>query len=215
MQRRLPALLAALTIAMSQSGCLYDSPLTSAPSTNIDTRLLGVFEFDENYDERSSRKRGEEAGEEEAREEKRKVMRVAILPLDEDHYRILYRDLSKKPLRTLEFRGWISRVDEDYYLTLEDTTEGSPTFGKYAWVKFGWRWPGDFYVSTPDIAGFENVTPYEMRKAVRLKRNGGTLFPFASTYWRKLDRIWWDWRGKTPPQDEIPKAFETGESNYP
>jgi hypothetical protein len=194
------ALAAGAALLLGLGGCLTDSPLTSSASTNIDTRLLGVFE----YDSGGGRKKdgGDEASEKE-------ILRVAVLPRSEDEYLIYYRDESKKPVETLEFIGWISRVDENYYLAIKDVTGGSSTFGKFSFMKFTWRWPGNIILHAPDQAGLEHASSFQLRKAVRQKLRDDTLFPYEGTYWNKIARVWWDPKAENPATT-IPKEFYTG-----
>ncbi len=201
-----PALAFALLIAaaLALTGCLYDTPITAAASTNIDTRLLGVFE----YQERVKRSEVEVAADE---EEKPKIIhRVAILPRDEDTYWIYYRNFSVSPAKVLRFIGWISRVDGDHYLSLQDDTADSKTLGKFAFAKFVWSFPGNFTISAPNMQGVENATtPREMRDALRARLADDTLFPYEATPWDKIARVYWD-REAESPTAEIPKEFEDG-----
>ncbi len=184
-------------------GCLTDSPLTQDASTNIDTRLLGVFEHDgSSGDSRRARGEAEDS-------DKKELLRVAVLPRNENEYLIYYRDESKKPIETLQFVGWISRVDQKYYLTLEDVTEGSSTLGKFSFMKFTWRWPGNIILHAPDQAGLEGATSFQLRQAVREKLKDGTLFPYEGTYWTRIARVWWDPKAENPATT-IPKEFYTG-----
>jgi hypothetical protein len=150
-----------LLAALALGGCLYEQPLTSTPSTDLDSRLLGVFQFSE-----KGRKKKERGAAD--RDEPDDVQRMAVLPYSEGKYLIYYRDYGKTPVETLTFIGWISRVDESYYLTFRDETEGSKTQGRYGFLKFEWKWPGNFTLYSPDMTGFENaLTPFAMRKALR------------------------------------------------
>ncbi len=197
----------AATALVSLSGCLTDFPLTSTASTNIDTRLLGVFE----YDQKPNRRRGEAL----ADDEKKVTQRVAVLPRNGDEYLVYHRDFDKKPARTTVFVGWISRVDNDYYLTLEDVTDDSPTRGKFTFLRYEWRWPGNFIVYAPDLKELENVSSYEMRQAVRARLKDDTMFPFEGTYWTKIARVWWDPEAENPAAT-IPPEFEKGtKRNFP
>lgn len=199
-------LLAALLVC-GLSGCLFEAPLTRHPSTNIDTRFLGVFEFNEKAPRREAAS-SEETGP--------KVHRVAIVRRSEGTYWIYYRNYSEKPVKTWRFIGWISRVDKAYYLTLQDDTEGSPTRGRYGFLKCDWKWPSTFVVYTPDMPGFENEkSSFKMRQAVRVKLKDNTLFPYEPTTWERIARTWWD-RKATDPMSEIPKEFEDGtKRNFP
>jgi len=203
-RRPLAYLLLAL-LPLGLGGCLFDNPLTGWSSTNIDTRLLGVFEFKEGVkkDKRAPKKTGDD-------DEDSIIHRVAVLPQDANRYVIYYRDFSKKPAKVWKFVGWISRVDERYYLTFRDETEGSETYGKYGFVGFSWVFPGNIQMYSPDMKDVDPASsPYRLRVALRKKLKAGTLFPYEPTWWKKIARAWWDPLLKTG-QTEIPPEFETG-----
>jgi hypothetical protein len=192
-----PIFLALLPLGLG--GCLFENPLTGWSSTDIDSRLLGVFEFKQGVRNERDRGDGESI-----------IHRVAVLPQDANRYTIYYRDFSKKPAKTWKFIGWISRVDSRYYLTFRDETEGSETFGKYGFVGFSWEFPGNFLVFTPDMKDAATAaSPYRLRATLRQKLKAGALFPYEPTWWRKIARVWWNPLLKTG-QTEIPPEFEKG-----
>jgi hypothetical protein len=204
-------LLAALPLGLG--GCLFDHPLTEVSSTNIDTRLLGVFEFKEGTKNRKeaaavAKKRGARSEDNEV-----EIHRVAILPFSDSRYVIYYRDFSKKPAQTSKFIGWISRVDSSYYLTFRDETPGSPTFGKYGFFKFEWEYPGNFLLYAPDMKDLEHASSYQMRVGVRKRLKAGVLFPYEATYWQKIARVWGtpkDFNLRVGEPDALPPEFENG-----
>ncbi len=193
----LTSLLLAL-LPLGLGGCLFNQPLTAptnVTSPNLDSRLAGVFEY---------REAGKKPG------EPPKIHRAAILPVGPNHYVIYYRDFSKKPARTLKFKGWISRVDTREYLSIEDQTAGSPTFGKFAFARFQWEFPGNFILGAPNVPDAADAkNPYRVRRALRAQLKAGSAFPFTPTYWKKIARVWWN------PKDaeaglNIPPEFEKG-----
>jgi hypothetical protein len=204
MRPRTPlALLLLVLLSLGMGGCLFDHPLTEMSSTNIDTRLLGVFEFSEVKPAKTP------AGQLE-NENHPIIHRVAVLPLDNSRYIIYYRDFSKKPAQVLKYIGWISRVDNSYYLTFLDQTEGSGTFGKYGFFYFQWLFPGDFRLFAPNLKDVDTASSsYKLRAAVRKALKAGTLFPYEATAWRKIARIWWDPEGAATGTT-IPPEFEKG-----
>jgi hypothetical protein len=209
MFQRLLALIFLALLPIGLGGCLFDEPLTSPTaltSPNIDTRFLGVFEF------RSAPKpkRGDPAPKPEAKPgDNDEIQRVAVLPLGPNKYVIYHRDFSKKSSKTTKFIGWISRVDSSYYLSFQDVTDGSPTFGKYGFFRYDWEFPGNFLLYAPDMSGSEHENSFGMRRALRAKLKAGTAFPFAATYWKKIARVWWDPAG-AEAGTTIPPEFETG-----
>jgi hypothetical protein len=211
------ALLLLAVLPLGLGGCLFDHPLTEVSSTNLDTRLLGVFEFKEGTknkkDAAAAAKKPGDTTAAAADDDTAAIQRVAVLPLSDSRYVIYYRDFSKKPAQTMKFIGWISRVDSHYYLTFRDETEGSSTFGKYGFFKFEWEFPGNFQLYAPDMKGLEHASSYQMRAGVRKRLKAGVLFPYEATYWRKIARVW------TTPKDfylnisepgALPPEFENG-----
>ncbi len=200
--RRLIALALLLTAILPTTGCLFDAPLTSEASTNIDTRLLGVFEY------REQPPLIENAPPEE--QPPLIIHRVAVIPRSPDTYWIFYRNFGQPSAKTLRFIGWISRVDQDYYLSMQDDTVGLSTFGKFAFVKFDWNFPGNFAISSPNMQGLETVaTPFEMREGVRSRLAEGTLFPYEATPWDKIARVYWDPKAENF-EATLPKEFLEG-----
>lgn len=196
------ALLSLILLCLGMGGCLFDHPLTGVSSTNLDTRLLGVFEFQEN--KAASDKKPDDAA------KKTITHRAAVLPLDNSRYVIYYRDFSKKPAKVLKYIGWISRVDSTYYLTYRDENEGSATYGKYGFFLFLWEYPGDIRILTPDMQGIDPaISSFKLRNEVRKRLKAGTLFPYESTLWNKIARIWWDPKGAASGTS-IPPEFENG-----
>ncbi|MGC1481398.1 MAG: hypothetical protein WA771_12900 [Chthoniobacterales bacterium] len=203
-RRLATAVLLSLT-SVSVSGCLYDVPLTIEASTNIDTRLLGVFEYEETVLPPAD---APPLGPDD--EAEIVIHRAAVIPRGPDTYWIFYRNFGQTPAKTLRFIGWISRVDDVDYLTLMDDTEGSDKIGKFSFVKFDWNFPGNFSISSPNMQGLESgVTPMEMREGVRARLAEGTLFPYQPTPWKKIARVYLD-KNAEDAALTIPKEFELG-----
>ena len=201
------ALLLLALLCLGLGGCLFDHPLTGFSSTNIDTRLLGVFEFKQA--DPNAPKNPPPPDPTKPVEDHSIIHRVAVLPLGANEYIIYYRDFSKKPAKVWRFIGWISRVDSRYYLSFQDDTEGSKTFGKYGFFSFEWEYPGDILLYAPDLKGKEAASSYQLRVAVRKGLKAGNLFPYEATYWKKIARAWWDPAGAREGTS-IPPEFEKG-----
>lgn len=205
------ALLLIALLPLGLGGCLFDHPLTSpenVTSPNLDSRFCGVFEFREAKDKKRSRPVMGDTGS--FKPEEYNLHRLAVLPLSPARYVIYYRDFSKKPARTLKFRGWISRVDNGYYFSFQDETEGATSQGKYGFFRFVWTYPGDFLLYAPDANLFAGArSSYEMRKILRAGLRNDTAFPYEGTYWKKIARIWWD-PAAAETGTSIPAEFEKG-----
>ncbi len=188
--------IAAVVTAIMLSGCLYEFPLTPFPSTNIDTRLLGVFEYNEpviviadGIETTSVR-----------------THRVAIVRQDVSRYTILYKNVTDAPAKVLQFTGWISRVDENYYLSFRDDDPASPTFGKFGFVDYAWTWPSSMVISAPGVDPATFTSSYGLRGVVRQMLRQEALFPFQPTLWERIARVWWDIDSDDPTAN-IPDVF--------
>jgi hypothetical protein len=186
--RRSAAVFAVLLVGLMLGGCLYDAPLSEFPSTNIDTRLLGIFEYNEPVKKTAD---GVEVI-------STRVHRVAVVRQDVNRYTILYRNVTDAPKKILRFTGWISRVDTKYYLTIRDDTDGAPTFGKFGFVRYQWTWPSSIIISAPSISPEEATSPFKLRQAVRAKLKQDALFPFEPILWERVERTWWDVKSDDP-----------------
>lgn len=187
---------ALLTAVLLLSGCLYEFPLTPYPSTNIDTRLLGVFQYNETV-----RAVVNEVEVQTIREHK-----VAIVRQDVSRYTILYKNVTDAPNKVLRFTGWISRVDTNYYLTFRDDDPDSKTFGKFGFVRYDWTWPSSMVITAPSIDPAAVTSSFALRKLVRRSLKDESLFPFESTLWERTARVWWDLKSDDPTAN-IPKEF--------
>lgn len=184
----------ALVASFFMTGCFFDVPLTEISSRNINTRLLGVYQYIE-----TPKEEGGEAI----------THRVAVIPKDENRYRIFYRNESKKPVRVEEWEGWISIVDGTEYLSIKNVTAGSPLFGKYTFLEFKWGYPYRVEIRFPNLDGYVMENSYQMRQAMRAQLKANALFPFAGSGWDGIARIFWD-RTTDDPMVMIPEEFEKG-----
>lgn len=188
---RLAATLAVLALA----GCLYDFPI-SGPSTNIDTRLLGVFEYRQPV---TLVVDGEEIPVEH-------IHRMAVVRQDVDRYTILYKNVATAPDTVLRFTGWISRLGEQYYVTFRDDTPGSATFGKYGFVNYQWAWPHAVILEAPGLDPEAITSSFRLRQIARSMLRNESLFPFQPTRWDRIARVWWDMNSDDPTAN-IPEDF--------
>ncbi len=178
------------------SGCLFEHPLTPYPSTNLDTRLLGVFQYNEAV-------RTQVDGEEVT---SRRVHRIAVVRQDVSRYTILYKNVTDAPKKIHRFTGWISRVDTNYYLTFRDDDASSETFGKFSFVRYTWTWPSSIVFAAPAIEPGSVTSSFGLRQTVRAMLKEDTLFPFEPTSWERTARVWWDINSDDPTAN-IPAEF--------
>lgn len=189
-------LAALLVVSILLSGCLYEHPVTPFPSTNLDTRLLGVFQHNESV-------KTEVDG---VTVQSTRTHRVAIVRKDVNRYIILYKNVTDAPDKVLRFTGWISRVDTNYYLTFQDDDPKSKTFGKFGFVRYDWTWPSSMVIFAPSIDPEAVTTSFALRQLIRKSLKEETLFPFEPTLWERIARVWWDIKSDDPTAN-IPDAF--------
>ena len=92
--------LAWLLLSTLLTGCFFERPLTSGPSKDINSWLLGVWE---------------------GTDSKGRNYRARIVPMTGDRYYVSFRSLGRKkaPRGAWEFEGWISRVSYSRFLSLK------------------------------------------------------------------------------------------------
>lgn len=144
------------------TGCLYDTP-PSGPVKSIDTWLVGQWA---------------------TRDKANHDYTAVVAPASSDHYHLTLRDKSGA---SLEFDGWLSRVDDFSILVFKSLNEG-PTLGKYALYHY------ELLSSAPAPPGGVGATrirlselqldescrtldPYHLRVAIRSALKNGTLLP--------------------------------------
>lgn len=155
------------------TGCLYDNP-PSGPSGSIDTWLVGQWE---------------------AKDKAGRNYKAVMSTPSSDHYHLAF---FRPGAGTLEFDGWISRVDGFSILTLKSLNAG-PTLGKHALYHYELLTP-----STPPPGGIgaprirlselqldescASLNSYDLRKAIRKALKDGTLLaPYDVFTDRKAD----------------------------
>ncbi len=145
--RFLALALALLTFA----GCSYKYPLTSGPSKDINTWLLGIWEH---------------------KDEKGNVYRASVQPLTGDRMTVWFRALGKTPKQTKQWKGeaWISRVGHANFLTIK-CLESADDFPVDAFTFLHYQVLDQNHVATRPLQldGMYEATSFQLRKEVRKK----------------------------------------------
>ena len=142
------------------TGCLYDNP-PSGPSGSVDTWLVGQWE---------------------AKDKAGHHYKTVMSAPSSDHYHLAF---FRPGAGTLEFDGWISRVDGFSILTLKSLNEG-PTLGKHALYHYellspGAPPPGGIGATRIRLSELQldascaSLDSYRLRRAIRQGLKEGTL----------------------------------------
>lgn len=166
----LPALMGALVLL---SGCGFENPLTSSPSKDLNTWLLGVWEHET---------------------EKGESFRTTVTPKTGDRYWVTIQKLAKsgKPARSMSFEAYISRVGRSNFLTLK-CLDGGPEIaeGQYAFVHYQVLDQNGVRIRIPGLEADPSASSYQLRKEIRAKVKAGTLYPDIGSNWRRISEVYW------------------------
>lgn len=172
MRKNLRAL-ALLLCSVLLAGCYFDHPLTSGPSDDINTWLLGVWEHTD---------------------EKGRVFRAGVLPLTGDRYTIWFRALGKRPQDTKEWRfeGWPSRVGNSTFLTLKcETSAGQVPVGAYVFAHVQVLDQLHLITRPLQVDSGPETSSFDLRKEVRSRLKDRSLLPETGASWTRIAEVYW------------------------
>jgi hypothetical protein len=165
--------LALLLLTVLLAGCYFDQPLTSTPSSDINTWLLGVWEY---------------------KDDKGRTYRAAVVPLADDRYTVWFRKLGRKKSETKEwqFEAWPSRVGNSTFLTLRcDQSDGEIPVGSHVFVHTQVLDQVQVIIRPLQIDAGPESTSYEIRQDVRRKLKDRSLLPQQGTTWKRIAEAYW------------------------
>ncbi len=167
-------LCASALLTLLVAGCsYYDNPLTTNPSKDLNTWLLGVWE---------------------ARSEDGDVFRAGVLPLTGDKYTVWVRKLARKKKESKEwqFEGWISRVGDSRFLTLRcDASDGEVPVGAFVFAHYQVIDQLHTITRPLQIDLAQDATSYQLRVEVRRKLKEQTLLPAEGPVWTRISEVYW------------------------
>lgn len=175
---------ALLLFSVLLAGCYFDHPLTTGPSADINTWLLGVWEH---------------------KDEKGKVFRAGVMPLTGDRYTIWFRALGKRPSDTKEWRfeAWHSRVGNSTFLTLKcEKSAGEVPVDAFVFAHAQVLDQTHVIMRPLQIDVGPEATSFELRKEVRAKLKDRALLPELGSTWTRIAEVYWR------PSDEGEGSFQ-------
>jgi len=176
--------LALLLFSVLLAGCYFDHPLTSGPSDDLNTWLLGVWE---------------------SKDDKGRTIRAGVVPLAPDRYTVWYRILGKRPQDTKEWRfeAWPSRVGNSTFLSLKcEKSGGEVPVGAYVFLHYQVLDQLRLITRPLQLDSGPEATSYELRKEVRAKLKERSLLPEMGTVWMRIAEVYWR------PGDEGDGSFQ-------
>ncbi len=182
--------LIALILLAGFSGCSFENPL-SGPNKDLNTWLLGVWEH---------------------KTEKGQVYRATITPKTGDRYWVNIQKLgTKKSLtKVYQFEGWISRVGNSRFLTLQCLeSPGDIAPDSYVFAHYQVLDQHNIRIRIPQIDADPSASSYELRKAVRARLKDNSLYPDKGSDWLRISEVYWSTTDEPQPyqplRDPLPK----------
>lgn len=178
--RAIVRLSAAVIAAVALAGCFFDQPLTSTPSKNINTWLLGVWE--------STGADG-------------RVSRLMVTPIDNSHYAVELELAVKGRIQPqkYQFEAWQSRVGDTVFLTLKSLqSPGDIPAGAFGFVQVQLLNQNAARVRTLQLDSAPSASSYALRREVRQRLKDKTLYGDKVTDWTRVAEVFWSNDGQNP-----------------
>jgi hypothetical protein len=176
---RIFARLALILLPLLLAGCRFENPLTTNPSEDLNTWLLGEWEL----------------------KEKGGSSTAIVAPLSQDRYNV-HVSLAPKSgngRREYDFEAWSSRVGNSLFFTLRslknsaNLPEGAHVFLHAQMIDQLTMRLRPLQLDSP-----ENATGLELRKEIRSRLKEGTLYAEDSAKdWSRVAELYWTKEGET------------------
>jgi hypothetical protein len=166
--------LALLLLCPLLAGCYFDNPLTSEPSKDINSWLLGVWEY---------------------KDTKGRTYRARLVPMTGDRYFVTFQAPGgrKGEKKRWEFEGWISRVSYSRFLSLKCTlSSGDIPEGAFVFVNYQVINQNTVITRRLELDSSPAATSYELRAEVRQRLKEDSLMPEEGSKWSRISEIYWD-----------------------
>lgn len=167
------------------AGCYFDHPLTSGPSKDINTWLLGVWEH---------------------KDAKGRVYRARVVPMTGDRYFVSFhqaRGRKEREKKVWEFEGWISRIGYSRFLSLRcNVSSGQVPEGGFVFVNYQVIDQNTVVVRPVQLDSPPETSSSELRAEVRQRLKEGSLVPAEGVRWTRTSEVYWEpgYTGEQPFQ---------------
>lgn len=181
-----PVALLALAVLTVLTGCRFENPLTSGPSKDTNSWLLGVWE---------------------TTDDKGKVIgRATVTPKSAGRYWLRVQKPGGGPSQNFLLEGWISRVGRSSFLTLR-SIEGPKELppDSYAFAHYQVLDQNHVRIRIPELDSPPEATSMQLRREVRKRLKDQSLYPNSGTNWSRISEVYWS--GDDAPQPFQPLRF--------
>ena len=181
--------LACLLLCTLLTGCFFEHPLTSGPSKDVNSWLLGVWE---------------------STDSKGRTYRARVVPITSDRYYVSFRTPGKKAGgKVWEFEGWISRVAYSRFLSLKcAVTSGEVPEGAYVFVNYQVINQNTVVIRRLELDSPPEATSQQIREEVRQRLRDNSLMSEEGLKWKRTSEVYWD-PSYTEEQPFQPLRFPT------
>ena len=176
---RIFARLVLILLPLLLAGCRFENPLTTNPSEDLNTWLLGEWEL----------------------KEKGGTSTAVVAPLSGDRYsvHVSLAPIGRNGRREYDFEAWSSRDGNSLFFTMRslknsaNLPEGAHVFLHAQMIDQVTVRLRPLQLDSP-----ENATGLELRKEIRSRLKEGTLYAEDSAKdWKRVAEIYWTKEGET------------------
>lgn len=178
--RRLQIVVLAVVVS-ALGGCGFENPLTPFPSSNLNTWLLGVWEAED--------ANGNE-------------LKVTVLPKTESRYwvNLEQRPASGRGVKKYRFEGYISRVGNSNFLTLQALQSGEEfPEGLYTFVHYQLLDQNHLRTRAPQLTSDPSASSFRLRQEVRRGLKEVTLYSGQGLDWTRTSEVYWSGTDEAQP----------------
>lgn len=166
-----------LVVLPVMAGAEFYFPLTSGPSKDLNSWLLGTWEH-----------KGPNG----------KVYRATVTPKSGDRFWIVFQEPGRTG-RSALYEAWISRVGRTSFLTLKCLeSNGLTRPDMFLFAQYSVLDQNTVRLRVPALAISPDASSFQLRKQIRKQIKENTLFPDRGTDWSRVSEVYWS--GEPGPQ---------------
>lgn len=176
---RIFARLALILLPLLLAGCRFENPLTTSPSEDLNTWLLGEWEM----------------------KEKGGTSTAVVAPLSHDRYsvHVSLAPRSGNGRREYDFEAWSSKVGNSLFFTLRSLKNSANLpGGSHVFLHAQMIDQVTVRLRPLQLDSPENATGLELRREIRSRLKDGTLYAEGDAKdWKRVAEIYWTKEGET------------------
>ena len=160
------------------AGCFFENPLTSKPSENLNTWLLGEWEH---------------------RDKNGAVSRAVVTPLSGDSYNVQVSIAKRGLRRSYHFKSWGSRIEGFTFHTLQNLELGPDLpQGAFIFLHVQLVDQNTIIVRKPTLASAQHTASKLLRDEIRARLKENSLYVGGEEQsWKRTSEAFWERDGQT------------------